>query len=217
MQYPSLAEFLLAVASVPDLCHHARDQSEWLRQLHNQRAAIEIAVKESLSCCQNTEPINSGLNLKSEIIHRSLFIMDAQNNLNNSTHEVWYVSAWGLFHVITGIVFSLIFLIGALLLEDLKLLAYIICSAGLVYMGFVRLKKPYIRYSASKIELTGTFGEQLRSYEIKPGDETVVKHNRIYLNGSLLRFNNWFVKKAQYNKMLRFYNPDAASKDDVLD
>ena len=79
--------------------------------------------------------------------------------------EVWYLRAWGTFHIVTGIIFSVIFILGALVVKDYSFLAYLILSGGLIFTGYQRLTKPYIILFKNRIEVRGLFGEITKKYE----------------------------------------------------
>ncbi|MBI3136531.1 MAG: hypothetical protein HYZ14_17785 [Bacteroidetes bacterium] len=132
-------------------------------------------------------------------------------------YEVWYLRIWGTFHVVVGAVFSVIFMLGAVVLNDYSFLLYLLFSGLLLYMGLVRLRKPYLVYSPNKIEVRGTYGEIYKTYTWEKADEVSVKDNRIFLNGKKLRFNAWFTNKHQYNRMIRFFSGEILVADELQD
>lgn len=123
-----------------------------------------------------------------------------------ATHEVWYLRIWGTFHLVVGSVFSLVFIVGAAFVEDYSFLLYLLFSGLLIYMGLVRLRKPYLVYSANQIRVRGTYGENYKIYTWNKPEEIEVKNGRVFLNGNKLRFNSWFTNRHQYNRMLAFFN-----------
>lgn len=124
--------------------------------------------------------------------------------LNNI--EVWYLNAWGGLHVLTGLIFSVIFILGAVVLKDYTYLIYLFLSFGLVFFGIVRLRKPYLICSDFKITVIGLFGKATRQYIWTDKKELQIKGNRFYLNNQKLKFNNWFTNQNQYQNMIRFYS-----------
>ncbi len=91
------------------------------------------------------------------------------------------------------------------MLNDLSYLLYLILTAGIIYQGYIRNTRPYLKYTHGQIEVFGNFGEKSRSYTWSQSDELKIKQGRLYLNGKKLRFNDWFVSAADYKRMLEFY------------
>lgn len=139
------------------------------------------------------------------------------NKANNAILEVWYYRAWGALHVLLGILFSIIFIIGAVILNNPSHLAYLILSCGIIYMGFVRIRRPYLICSDKKICVTGLFGSIAHEYVWNDEKDLVVKRNRLYLKNEKLKFNYWFTNQNQYQNMIRFYTKSASLSDELQD
>jgi hypothetical protein len=133
------------------------------------------------------------------------------------TCEVWYLRIWGTFHVVMGAVFSTIFTVGAAFLEDYSLLLYLLFSGSLIYMGLVRLRKPYLVYSETEIQVRGMYGEIYKTYTWKKSEEIEVKDKRIFLHGKKLRFNAWFTNRHQYKRMLLFFSGEKDFENELKD
>jgi len=131
--------------------------------------------------------------------------------------EVWYLRAWGTFHVITGIIFSIIFILGAVVIKDYSFLAYLFLSGGLIFIGFQRLTKPYIIVFNRHIEVRGLFGEIAKKYEWEDKKELSIKSGRIYLGSKKMQFNKWFTNQHQYEKLLRYCSNTASTADELQD
>jgi hypothetical protein len=131
--------------------------------------------------------------------------------------QVWYYRAWGALHVLLGILFSVVFIVGALLLDDLSHLMYLILSFGISYMGFVRIRKPYLICYDKKICVTGMFGALAYEYIWEDEKDLVIKGNRLYLKNKKLKFNYWFTNQNQYQNMIRFYKKSASLSDELQD
>lgn len=137
--------------------------------------------------------------------------------MNETNGEVWYLRTWGTFHLVVGIIFSVIFILGAIVINDYTFLLYLILSAGLIYMGINRLKKPYIEYSAQHITVRGVFGEIAKNYIIQKSDIIHVKNNSVFLNSKKMKFNHWFTNPHQYAKMIRLFSVENFPADELQD
>jgi len=130
-------------------------------------------------------------------------------------NEVWYLRIWGTFHLVVGFVFSLVFIVGALFLKDYSLFLYLLFSGLLIYMGLIRLRKPYLTYNTNKILMYGMFGEISKTYTWNTANDLVVKDKRIFLTGKKLPFNAWFTNRHQYERMLEFFSGEKALEDEL--
>ena len=131
--------------------------------------------------------------------------------------EVWYLRAWGAFHVVTGIIFSVIFILGAVVVKDYSFLAYLILSGGLIFTGYQRLSKPYLILYKNNLEVRGLFGEISKKDEWTTMNELTVRSGRIYLRKSKMHFNSWFTNKYQYEKLLRYCSDKTSLADELQD
>ncbi len=141
----------------------------------------------------------------------------ATTELNNTRLEVWYYRSWGALHIVLGILFSIVFIVGALLLDDLSHLVYLILSFGIVFMGFVRIRKPYLVCFDKKICVTGMFGTTAYEYFWEDEKDLSIKGGRLYLKNKKLKFNYWFTNQNQYQNMIRFYKRSASLSDELQD
>lgn len=141
----------------------------------------------------------------------------SDTNSHTAILEVWYYRSWGAMHILLGILFSVIFVIGALILDNLFHLAYLILSFGIIYMGYVRIRKPYLICYDKKICVTGMFGAISHDYAWEDEKDLVIKGNRLYLKSKKLKFNYWFTNQNQYQNMIRFYKKSASLSDELQD
>jgi hypothetical protein len=135
----------------------------------------------------------------------------------SSFYTLWYVRLWPVIYMATGILVSLIFGFGALILEDYINLLYMLLGAVLNVMGYNRLTKPYLEYSENFIRVRGGFGGILYTYSISKEDHVVVKNKRVFLNDEKLRFNHWFTRPHEYDKLLRFFSGSQMPADELQD
>lgn len=131
--------------------------------------------------------------------------------------EVWYKKNWGRFHIAIGILFSIIFLLGAFALKDYYYLTYLILSAGIIYMGYVRLKKPYLICTKDEICVTGIFGELARKYHYQKFKEITINENRFFKDGQKLKFNAWFTNEHHWENLKRLFKEEPLLVSELQD
>lgn len=131
--------------------------------------------------------------------------------------EVWYKKNWGRFHIAVGILFSIIFVLGALALKDYSYMTYLLLSAGIIYIGYVRLKKPYLICTKDEIRVTGVFGEIVRKYHYQNFKEITIKENRFFKEGKKLKFNAWFTNEHQWENLKRHFNEEPLLVSELQD
>lgn len=136
---------------------------------------------------------------------------------NTALIEVWYYRSWGAMHILLGILCSIIFVMGALILHNQSHLTYLLLSFGIIYMGYVRIRKPYLRCFDKKITVTGLLGNTSYEYIWEYDKDLVIKGNRLYLNNKKLKFNYWFTNQNQYQNMIRFYTKSKSLIDELQD
>ena len=135
--------------------------------------------------------------------------------------ELWYQRIWGTVNIALGIIFSVIFILGAVVLNDPSLLFYLILTGGNIYFGWVRIKQPCVicdeavQGSAGAIRVYGIFGQLLVTYTYSHRSEIMVKENRLYQNGKKLKFNSWFTNLHQWEKIKRYYTDGLLPADDL--
>ena len=132
-------------------------------------------------------------------------------------YTVWYNRIWGILRVAMGSLISLIFISGAFILNDYSLLLYLFFSLMIVYLGIVRLRKPYLIYNHTSIQVIGVYGEKYKSYNWSEKDHVEIRNKRIFVNGKKLSFNAWFTNRRQYEHMLRFFSGESLPADELQD
>ena len=141
--------------------------------------------------------------------------------------ELYYHRTWGIINISFGIIFSVIFIVGALYLNDNSFFYYLILTGGNIILGMIRLKKPYVvcteirnddeTISAGEIKVFNSFGMVQYSYTYKSPTEITVVKNRLCQNGTKLKFNSWFTNKHQWDKIIRYYTDGKLPADDLQD
>lgn len=141
--------------------------------------------------------------------------------------ELYYHRTWGIINISLGIIFSVIFIVGALFLNDHSFFYYLILTGGNIILGMIRLKKPYVvcteirnddeTISKGEIKVFNSFGIVQYTYTYSSPKEITVVKNRLCQNGTKLKFNSWFTNKHQWNKIISYYKEGKLPADDLQD
>ncbi|MEZ4924395.1 MAG: hypothetical protein R2780_14580 [Crocinitomicaceae bacterium] len=118
--------------------------------------------------------------------------------------EVKYNAVYGRLYILLGILFSVIFVVGGIILNDLTIYFNLLASAAIIYIGNNVLKNPYAKFDAQNIILYSFWGSERHHYTFKKSD-LKLKNGRIYLNKEKLKMNSWFLAKNDWNRILQFY------------
>lgn len=129
------------------------------------------------------------------------------HNPDKETGTVWYYKSWCRIHLILGLIFSFIFILGALALNNYIYLLYLLLSFNLIFMGYQRLKWPYIEYSQTRILVRGNWGYQSKKYNLGNNDRITYHKNRLYLNDQKLKLNHWFTNLHDWKRFINFFIP----------
>jgi hypothetical protein len=135
--------------------------------------------------------------------------------------ELWYHRIWGNLNIAVSILFSLIFILGALILNDLKFLLYLVFTAVNGYIGYMRLTVPYAVCTEEtlgkngEIKVYNSYGKVQHTYRYQSRDEITVHGNRLYQGNKKLRFNSWFTKKHEWEKIVQYYSTGTLPADEL--
>ncbi len=121
-------------------------------------------------------------------------------------NKIMYQASWGKLYLILGVLFGLLFILGALILKDYTVLFNLIASLVVIYFGYGMLKKPYLIYSTSEIIVYSTFGTVRHTYPILESDNLIFDNERVYLNGKKLKINSWMLEKKEWRRFHQFYD-----------
>jgi hypothetical protein len=125
--------------------------------------------------------------------------------------ELWYQRIWGNLNIAVSILFSIIFILGAVILNDAKFLLYLIFTAVNGYIGYKRLTVPYVVCTEEtpgkngEIIVYNSYGALQYTYRYQSRDEITVQGNRLYQGNKKLRFNSWFTKNHEWEKIVQYY------------
>ena len=64
------------------------------------------------------------------------------------------------------------------------------------------IKRPYARYTETEITVYGLTGAVRKQYKINQSDTVEVKTNRLFINGSKIKINPWFVDKGDWRRFI---------------
>ena len=128
--------------------------------------------------------------------------------------EIKYKAVYGRVYVLFGILFSIIFIAGAIILQNFMIFSYLLASAFLIFIGANILKNPYARFDEKTINLYSFWGNIRYKYTFSSKKELKLIKNNIYLNGKKLKMNAWFLAKNDWKRILHYYELGESSFDD---
>lgn len=134
--------------------------------------------------------------------------------MSKETNTLHYRPLVGRLYVTAGILFTCIFIIGWIVLDEWLNLFYAICSLAVIYIGIQINRHPYAEYSAKAITLNNFWGSSREQHEFDSINAIEVTQQHVFLNGKKLKMNAWFLQKGDWMRMKRFYS-DAAELDEL--
>lgn len=127
-----------------------------------------------------------------------------------------YKSVYGRIYIFFGILFTIVFIAGAIILSDLFNLIYAVASVFMIQMGWNMLKKPYAEFDQKTIILYSFWGNIRNKYEFSSKNDLKLKNNRIWLADKKLKMNSWFLATNDWKRILKYYDLDSSELDDEL-
>lgn len=128
-----------------------------------------------------------------------------------------YQLVWGRIYILFGLLFGLLFIFGALILADFTILFNLIAAFIVSYIGYAMLKRPYARYSETTLVVYGFTGAVRKQYSFTSTTDIVVKQNKLYLHGKKLKINSWIVDKADWKRLIQFFENDSDFIEELRD
>lgn len=135
--------------------------------------------------------------------------------MSDEQQHLYYRPIIGRLYITSGILFTLIFVIGLFLLGEWLNLVYAICSLAIIYIGAQILKHPYATYSESQINLNNFWGSVREQHDLVDIKAVEVTENNLFLNGKKLKMNAWFLQKSDWDRMQRFYTSGSGLEDEL--
>jgi hypothetical protein len=124
--------------------------------------------------------------------------------------EIKYQANWGRLYILLGVLFGLLFVIGALILEDFTIFLNILASFMVIYIGYAMLKKPYAGYNKNEIKVFTFLGATRHHYKITADNPIQIENNRLYMGGKKLKLNSWMIDAKDWDRLKIFYDQDAS-------
>ena len=131
--------------------------------------------------------------------------------------EIKYQALWGRLYFAFGIIFGLIFILGAIILDDYSILFNLLLCVMMFIIGKAMTKKPYAVYNSKEIIQYSFFGNIRKHYSFNKPDEIEIRNNHFYLNNKKLKMNNWFVDKRDWERAKQFYSGESDLLDELID
>lgn len=133
------------------------------------------------------------------------------------TKEIKYQAIWGKLYILLGILFGLLFVFGAWILQDFSIIFNLIASVIVIYIGYAMLNKPYATYSQTEIVVYHFLGTVRHRYTINPDDKLKARENNMFLNGKKLKLNAWMIDKKDWVRFQEFFIQDAQMMNELQD
>jgi hypothetical protein len=130
--------------------------------------------------------------------------------------SIKYKAVYGRIYIFFGILFTVVFIAGGIILDDPINYAYAIASLFMIQIGWNVLKKPYAEFDQKTIILYSFLGKIREKYEFSSNKELKLIKNRIYLNNKKLKMNSWFLATNDWKRILAFYELADSELDDEL-
>ena len=131
--------------------------------------------------------------------------------------EIRYQSLWGRLYITFSLLFGVVFILGAIVLEDITIAINLLLCIVMLIIGNTMLKKPYAVYNEKEIIQYSIYGSVRKHHCFERKEEVEIKNNHLYLNGKKLKMNNWFVRKKDWERAKRFYSGQSETNEDLVD
>lgn len=132
-------------------------------------------------------------------------------------NEIKFQAIWGRTYIILGISFALLFIIGALVLNDNMIFFNLLAAALIIYIGKSMLKRPYAFYDEHEIKVFGHVGKLRKHYQFKDKNEVLIKNNSAYINGEKIKLSGWMIDKQDWQRFITFFDSDSVFMQELQD
>ena len=121
-------------------------------------------------------------------------------------NRLYYSPVYGRLLIALGILFTAIFILGYFIAGITESIFYCMLTAIIIIVGFGILNGPYAVYD-EEVLILFTYGfKEKQRIKYKDKSEITVKSNHLYHNGKKIKMNDWFIRKADWNRMIQFYS-----------
>lgn len=126
--------------------------------------------------------------------------------MNTDQQSVYIKSAIARIYVVLGILFVLIFVLGAIILKDPMNILYAASSTFLIVIGVVALKSPYAVFDKNHLIIYNFIGKIRIKYTFDDKNEIKVKNDKLYFQGEKMKISKSFVNPEEWNRLIQFYS-----------
>lgn len=120
--------------------------------------------------------------------------------------SVYYGKVYANVLIVLGILFTLLFFLGFLILEDVTSLVSCGASGLIIMTGFLMKRKPYLTYGPKEIQLYSVTGKVREGFYFNDKRAVRISNNHIFLDDKKLKANDWFLNKAEWQRMVDYYS-----------
>lgn len=132
-------------------------------------------------------------------------------------NEIKFQAIWGRTYFILGVLFGLLFIMGAIILNDYSILLNLLAAALIIYIGKQMLSRSYALYNEREIKVFGHVGALRKHYQFTDKKQITIQSNAAYLNGEKLKISAWMVDKQDWKRFIDFYDTDNAYLHELQD
>lgn len=123
--------------------------------------------------------------------------------------SVYIKSAIARIYIVLGILFVLIFVLGAIILQDPINILYAASSTFLIIIGAVALKSPYADFDENQLIIYNFVGKIRIKYTFDDKNDVIVKNDKLYFQGEKMKISKSFVNPEEWDRLIQFYSePD---------
>ncbi len=123
--------------------------------------------------------------------------------------SIYIKSSIARIYIVLGILFVLIFVLGAIILQDFINILYAVSSTFLIIIGAVALKSPYADFDENQLIIYNFVGKIRIKYTFDDKNDIKVKNDKLYFQGEKMKISKSFVNPEEWNRLIQFYSePD---------
>ena len=130
-------------------------------------------------------------------------------------NSIFIRAAIAKIYIVMGIIFVLIFILGAIILKDFTNILFALSSVFLIVIGVVALKKPYADYSEKELIIYSFIGKIRIKYTFDDKKDVKVKNNNLYFQGEKMKISKSFVNQDEWKRLINFYSDEVKLMDEL--
>lgn len=130
--------------------------------------------------------------------------------------SLYYSPVYGRLLMALGILFCTIFALGFLIAGMGESVLYLIFTSFMIVVGYYIQRNPYALYGEDFIQMNHYNGRQRERVTFKSKSDVQIKDDRFYVDNKKLKMNKWFIREADWRRMVQFYSDSFDSDSELL-